>query len=121
MNTLSTLHPSTALDRRASSAVDVYGESLSKLMPPTLAGKTACLGSLHSTQTSVDSLPDPALHVAECINPSNDIFNYNDGPLQDGERLWYCGSCGDGPIGVWNPVCVTCGHKRDDCCTVTEK
>ncbi|PVH96840.1 hypothetical protein DM02DRAFT_598544 [Periconia macrospinosa] len=65
-------------------------------------------------------LEEPALHVAERINLNSGIFNYNKGPLQGSERLWYCGSCGDGPIGVWNPVCVTCGHKRDDCCTLSE-
>ena len=38
-----------------------------------------------------------------------------DGPKP--EVKWFCGSCGDGPMGDWNPVCSECGHQRDGCCT----
>lgn len=26
---------------------------------------------------------------------------------------WYCPVCEDGPMGVWNPCCDSCGYKRE--------
>jgi hypothetical protein len=44
--------------------------------------------------------------------------NYYGGePCDGGSTVWYCSSCGDGPIGSWNPVC-TCGHAYCGACTV---
>jgi hypothetical protein len=28
------------------------------------------------------------------------------------ESVWYCVSCGDGPMQDWNPICSACGHNR---------
>jgi hypothetical protein len=35
-------------------------------------------------------------------------------PPQDGgtEKFWYCRVCQDGPIGLWQNCCVTCGHTK---------
>jgi hypothetical protein len=27
-----------------------------------------------------------------------------------GHTVWYCSSCGDGPLGVWHTQCTSCGH-----------
>ncbi|CAI6300424.1 unnamed protein product [Periconia digitata] len=47
--------------------------------------------------------------------------DYIGGQPQDGELIWFCGSCGDGPIGIWMPACCACNHTRDGCCRVEEK
>ncbi|KAF1960908.1 hypothetical protein CC80DRAFT_489141 [Byssothecium circinans] len=44
-----------------------------------------------------------------------------EGPLQEGEKYWYCGRCQDGPMGIWYNACTNCGHIRDNCCRVEEK
>lgn len=42
---------------------------------------------------------------------------YGNAPC-DGPTVWYCSSCGDGPIGSWNPCCTSCGHAYCGACTV---
>ena len=36
----------------------------------------------------------------------------------DGNTVWYCSACGDGPIGSWNPNCTSCGHVYCGACIV---
>jgi hypothetical protein len=43
--------------------------------------------------------------------------HYGSGPC-DGPSVWYCSSCGDGPMADWNPCCANCGHAYCSSCTV---
>ncbi|KAH7361136.1 hypothetical protein BKA66DRAFT_471395 [Pyrenochaeta sp. MPI-SDFR-AT-0127] len=40
------------------------------------------------------------------------------GALTDGETVWYCSICEDGPYGSWQPVCQNCSHQKCGSCTV---
>lgn len=38
----------------------------------------------------------------------------------DGNMVWYCDNCGNGPMGTWYSACTGCGHYRCGGCTVEE-
>lgn len=49
-----------------------------------------------------------------------DLFSddhYGNAPC-DGDTVWYCSSCGDGPMASWNPCCANCGHACCGACPV---
>jgi hypothetical protein len=50
---------------------------------------------------------DTPTHHGQYMAPS-------DGP--ETATSWYCSTCGDGPTGIWQPSCVSCGHVRCDSC-----
>ena len=37
-----------------------------------------------------------------------------------GDRVWFCSSCGDGPIPAYQNVCVTCSHQMCGSCRVED-
>lgn len=39
---------------------------------------------------------------------------------QDGEKVWFCSECGDGPYGMWQNCCQRCPHKKCNKCRVEE-
>jgi hypothetical protein len=41
-----------------------------------------------------------------------------DGPE---DKVWFCSSCGDGPIGDWQNVCQSCQHQRCGGCHEEER
>jgi hypothetical protein len=34
--------------------------------------------------------------------------------------VWHCGSCGDGPYGVWQSTCLVCAHVKCSACSTEE-
>lgn len=46
--------------------------------------------------------------------------HYHGSSPSDGEKVWYCSECGDGPIASWNPCCANCGHATCYACTFEE-
>lgn len=42
------------------------------------------------------------------------------GPATDGNQVWFCSACGEGPYGTWYSACVACGHGRCDNCTIED-
>ncbi|KAF1922795.1 uncharacterized protein M421DRAFT_349034 [Didymella exigua CBS 183.55] len=38
----------------------------------------------------------------------------------DGNTVWYCSSCNNGPMGTWYTACTSCGHHYCAYCTVEE-
>lgn len=92
---------------------------------PTSCSSTAftgvkCPTASHLVQTPVNLCPSPAPLIADCSVGNCGILQDLGGPLNDGELVWYCGQCEDGPHGIWNPVCISCNHVRDGCCMVEE-
>ena len=48
----------------------------------------------------------PSLDVGNCVENSVQIPQ-----AQDGEPVYFCSNCGDGPqVVVINPKCANCGH-----------
>jgi hypothetical protein len=41
---------------------------------------------------------------------------YMPAPTDGGTVVWYCSSCGDGPIGTWQNVCTACNHVKCSAC-----
>jgi hypothetical protein len=39
----------------------------------------------------------------------------------DGEKVWYCSACGDGPFGSWFAQCISCDHHKCTYCTEEDK
>jgi hypothetical protein len=35
---------------------------------------------------------------------------------QSKEIIWLCSNCGDGPIGIWQSCCTSCGHAKCGAC-----
>jgi len=52
------------------------------------------------------SISDPSMH-----------YDHGSAPV-DGEQVWYCSGCGDGPISIWQNVCVLCSHQICSSCKV---
>lgn len=48
----------------------------------------------------------------------NAVDHQNNTTPSDGEVVWYCSDCGDGPLGSWYSACPMCNHKRCGGCTV---
>jgi hypothetical protein len=66
-------------------------------------------------------------HVRDIINGPNisaigdhRMEHQHHGEAYDGDTVWYCSNCGDGPIGSWNTVCTSCGHQICGGCTVEQ-
>ena len=38
----------------------------------------------------------------------------------DGDQVWFCSNCGDGPYGIWQNVCTKCSHGKCGNCRVEE-
>ncbi|KAF3033628.1 hypothetical protein E8E12_003512 [Didymella heteroderae] len=38
----------------------------------------------------------------------------------DGDTVWFCDNCGNGPMGTWYSACTDCGHYRCGGCIVEE-
>lgn len=111
----------------------------------TLAAKLASLRSKqeladHDEEGLVSPSTKPPTPLSELLKTSsagllmdgpsthsNDLFfgnvNYHgghqhDSAPSDGDTVWYCSICGDGPMGAWNPTCASCGHAYCGACTV---
>jgi len=37
----------------------------------------------------------------------------------DGDVVWFCSECGDGPIASWQNACVSCNHQK--CCACRDE
>lgn len=44
--------------------------------------------------------------------------DHNLGAPVDGETVWYCSACGDGPYGSWQDHCQNCTHAKCTSCRV---
>lgn len=72
---------------------------------------------------SAADIPSADLLASDIVSTSHDGYhgmhsdNYYNEPC-DGNTVWYCSACGDGPIGSWNPCCQVCGHAYCGACTV---
>jgi hypothetical protein len=44
----------------------------------------------------------------------NSFTNYTGGE----NMIWYCSTCNDGPIGMWQVSCQACGHRKCSRCQV---
>lgn len=102
---------------------------------PNLTGPALSPERLPQTPTPADNQSDPKTYAILPIEKSHDVFGIpspsptprparhfghdcSHGQMSDGDPpSWYCCSCGDGPIGDWNNVCINCGHVRDSGCT----
>jgi hypothetical protein len=97
-------------------AANVYHKSTTSLV-----NETALASVLHS---GAIALPIGPL-FGDYTPPSNSIsdinmqYNWRPAPT-DKVLVWYCSGCGDGPIGIWQAVCVLCSHKRCVSCKVEE-
>jgi hypothetical protein len=65
------------------------------------------------------------LHTSPTQFDGHSRFHAGRGPRQtptDGgkEHIWMCSNCGDGPIGIWQSCCTSCGHAKCGACTVEE-
>ncbi|KAF1849172.1 uncharacterized protein K460DRAFT_365082 [Cucurbitaria berberidis CBS 394.84] len=45
--------------------------------------------------------------------------NHENAP-SDGDVVWFCSSCGDGPIGSWQVCCPVCTHQKCGGCRVEQ-
>ncbi|KAF1838197.1 hypothetical protein BDW02DRAFT_565233 [Decorospora gaudefroyi] len=89
-----------------------------------------------AASNSIISSPS-ILHTNDVALPlghlfGNDHFSYNLSTLlspldvwelhdhmtssMDGEKVWYCSNCRDGPFGDWQNICQCCGHQRCSSC-----
>jgi len=88
----------------------------------TLANEDSVPSVLHPGETA---LPIGTLFGQDHAAPSNSIsdtsthYNHGSAPA-DGEQVWYCSACGDGPISGWQNVCVVCSHQQCGSCTFEE-
>lgn len=88
----------------------------------SLVNDTALASVLHS---GAIALPIGPLFGGDNRSPSNSIsdinMQHNYGPAPtDGELVWFCSGCGDGPISFWQTICVVCSHPRCGSCSVEE-
>jgi hypothetical protein len=79
---------------------------------PSLTDNTTVASVLHP---GVTALPIGPLFGGDPTSLSNsmsgDNMPYNHGPAPtDGETVWFCSECGDGPIGSWQASCPSCYH-----------
>lgn len=121
MQVLSTMRSLVVHNEPLPDSHDVFDGSSPTIGLPTFTGNGTDFRPFYTAQLVVKEVAEPTFCTLKWIGSTEHmVSDYCEGPLQDGELLWYCGECRDGPFGVWNPVC-TCGHPRDGCCTVVEK
>jgi len=80
---------------------------------------TAVTSVLHA---GANALPVGPLFGGDYTPPSNNFFDTEIGrgggsAPADGDYVWFCSQCGDGPIGSWQAVCVSCDHHKCSSCT----
>jgi hypothetical protein len=51
---------------------------------------------------------------------ASEKYDHNAAPT-DGDWVWFCSNCRDGPIGGWQPQCVNCNHVRCGSCTIENR
>jgi hypothetical protein len=61
----------------------------------------------------------PSVSPAGTLNDPWENHNQGGAPC-DGEKIWFCSACGDGPTSAWQNCCVTCGHVRCSECKIEE-
>jgi hypothetical protein len=75
-----------------------------------IAPYTLRLAHSHATEYAyMDGSGDGALQGHHLIAP------------MDGEKVWYCSECKDGPYGDWQNSCQSCHHSKCKSCSVEEK
>lgn len=89
---------------------------------PSSMSDTGVASVLH---TGAIALPIGTLFGGDHVSAPNSIpdlsMQYNNGSAPtDGELVWYCSGCNDGPIAWWQSVCVVCSHQRCGQCNVEE-
>ncbi|KAF2636296.1 hypothetical protein P280DRAFT_522238 [Massarina eburnea CBS 473.64] len=122
MSILSTLRSISSFSSPVKPSLDGHEGHLSTSPSPSLDDEETH-GSLPFTvKPSLSLLSEGTLYTIDhtdisCNGHCHDEFN---GPIQDGgnEASWYCGNCGDGPMGTWITSCIACSHVRDTCCVV---
>jgi hypothetical protein len=75
------------------------------VLPITAASRTT--SSLNMTLTESASVRAQSPSASQDM--STKWFN---------EIVWYCSNCGNGPTGLWNPACPSCGHAYCSACEV---
>ncbi|KAF2014488.1 hypothetical protein BU24DRAFT_423422 [Aaosphaeria arxii CBS 175.79] len=87
---------------------------------------TFIVGKVYCT-TSPDHTPDddcsmcPTSSPCDVYHGNNVLIEHNPySPLVDGDKVWYCSSCNEGPIGSWQNVCAICGHQKCSNCKEEE-
>ncbi|OAL51709.1 hypothetical protein IQ07DRAFT_598538 [Pyrenochaeta sp. DS3sAY3a] len=68
------------------------------------------VGPLFGDDYKYNVLP-PATMYSSCAD-------HHLGAPADGETVWYCSNCGDGPYGSWQPSCQNCTHAKCTSCRV---
>jgi hypothetical protein len=75
-----------------------------------IASYTLRLAHSHATEYAyIDGSGDGALQGHRLIAP------------MDGEQVWYCSECNDGPYGDWQSSCQSCQHSKCSDCSVEDK
>ncbi|KAF2622900.1 hypothetical protein BU25DRAFT_425377 [Macroventuria anomochaeta] len=75
---------------------------------------------------SLDTLPStPSLHeitanTSSFIIADNHMDHQHGSAPSDGETVWYCSNCGNGPMGTWYTACPCCNHPYCSACTVEQ-
>jgi rubrerythrin len=73
--------------------------------------------------SSAFSIETSAIHDFIKDSSSLIIFNqsmdhqHSSAPY-DGDTVWYCSNCSNGPMGTWYNACPSCGHQQCYQCTV---
>jgi len=89
---------------------------------PSSLGGTGVASMLHN---GAIALPVGTLFGGEHTAAPNSIpvinMQNNHGPAAaDGDLVWFCSECYDGPISYWQAICVQCSHQKCGSCRVEE-
>ena len=93
------------------------------LISPSSRQPTATSGYSQALTTMSTGLPieHELFEVSASLVGDCQIGHNHSSSPSDGEEMWYCSECGDGPMAIWNPCCANCGHAACPTCTVEGK
>jgi RNase P subunit RPR2 len=80
--------------------------------------------STRVVEENAEALPDPSARIYCTRCGSIYHTEMNCGPVAttstSSSAVWFCHSCGEGPIGVWQDICTECSHVICPGCIVEE-
>lgn len=113
MHTLSTLRFPSMNNGSTRATLRDYGQVL-RVNPTNYVGDLIGSDLLHGHQSSTlcHFANLSGFNGSNCLHPT-----HHEGEGSTTDNVWYCPSCGDGPIPDWNSVCVNCDFKKNaGCC-----
>ncbi|KAJ8113637.1 hypothetical protein OPT61_g4271 [Boeremia exigua] len=78
-------------------------------------------GSAHGSFSSISDFPKDSTTNASSFGMTNNQMDHeHGGALVDGETVWFCSECGNGPMGTWYTACPCCNHGYCGYCRVEQ-